>query len=131
MESLKQDVISYIVQQLEDEVGLDNDVSDLHHYLVNEDYFIIGTYQAKQWLGSHVFDVIETIREYEQSNFGEVSTDFSDPEKVANMYAYILGEEILSESDIYQEIQSDKNILEEDDIKNLVEDLKENLLVKA
>jgi len=131
MESLKQDVISYIVQQLENEVGLDNDVSDLHHYLVNEDYFIIGTYQAKQWLGSHVFDVIETIREYEQSNFGEVSTDFSDPEKVANMYAYILGEEILSESDIYQEIQSDKNILEEDDIKNLVEDLKENLLVKA
>tara|TARA_R100000995_G_scaffold22503_1_gene9650 strand:+ start:260 stop:655 length:396 start_codon:yes stop_codon:yes gene_type:complete len=131
MESLKQDVISYIVQQLEDEVGLDNDVSDLHHYLVNEDYFIIGTYQAKQWLGSHVFDVIETIREYEQSNFGEVSTDFSDPEKVANMYAYILGEEILSESNIYQEIQSDKNILEEDDIKNLVEDLKENLLVKA
>jgi len=131
MESLKQDVISYIVQQLEDEVGLDNDVSDLHHYLVNQDYFIIGTYQAKQWLGSYVFDVIETIREYEQSNFGEVSTDFSDPEEVANMYAYILGEEILSESDIYQEIQSDKNILEEDDIKNLVEDLKENLLVKA
>ena len=131
MESLKQDVISYIVQQLEDEVGLDNDVSDLHHYLVNQDYFIIGTYQAKQWLGSYVFDVIETIRDYEQSNFGEVSTDFSDPEKVANMYAYILGEEILSESNIYQEIQSDKNILEEDDIKNLVEDFKENLLVKA
>jgi len=131
MESLKQDVISYMISKLEDQVGLDNDVSDLHHYLLNEDYFIIGTYQAKQWLGSHVFDVIETIKEYEQSNFGEVSTDFSDPEKVTNMYAYILGEEILSESDIYQQIQFDKNILEEDDIKNLVEDLKENLLVKA
>ena len=131
MESLKQDVLSYMISLLEDQVGLDNDVSDLHHYLVNEDYFIIGTYQAKQWLGSEVFDVIETIREYEQSNFGQVSTDFSDPEKVANMMAYILGEEILSESDIYQQIQFDKNILEEDDIKNLVEDLKENLLVKA
>tara|TARA_R100001129_G_C5259895_1_gene230790 strand:- start:523 stop:918 length:396 start_codon:yes stop_codon:yes gene_type:complete len=131
MESLKQDVLSYMISQLEDQVGLDNDVSDLHHYLLNEDYFIIGTYQAKQWLGSKVFDVIETIREYEQSNFGQVSTDFFDPEKVANMCAYILGEEILSESDIYQQIQFDKNILEEDDIKNLVEDLKENLLVKA
>ena len=131
MESLKQDVISYMISQLEDQVGLDNDVSDLHHYLLNEDYFIIGTYQAKQWLSSYVFDVIETIREYEQSNFGEVSTDFSDPEKVANMYAYILGEEILSESDIYQQIQFDKNILEEDDIRNLVEDLKENLLIKS
>ena len=131
MESLKQDVLSYMISQLEDQVGLDNDVSDLHHYLLNEDYFIIGTYKAKQWLGSEVFDVIETIREYEQSNFGQVTTDFSDPEKVANMYAYILGEEILSESDIYQQIQFDKNILEEDDIKNLIEDLKENLLVKA
>ena len=131
MESLKQDVISYMISQLEDQVGLDNDVSDLHHYLLNENYFIIGTYQAKQWLSSYVFDAIEAIKEYEQSNFGEVSTDFSDPERVANMYAYILGEEILSDSDIYQQIQFEKSILEEDDIKNLVEDLKENLLVKS
>ena len=123
---LKQDVASYMISQLEDQVGLDNDVSDLHHYLLNEDYFIIGTYKAKQWLGSEVFDVIETIREYEQSNFGKVTTDFSDPEKVANMYAYILGEEILSESDIYQQIQFDKDILEEDDISNLIEDLKDS-----
>ena len=126
MNQLKQDVASYMISQLEDQVGLDNDVSDLHHYLLNEDYFIIGTYKAKQWLGSEVFDVIETIREYEQSNFGQVSTDFSDPEKVANMIAYILGEEILSESDIYQQIQFYKNILEEDDISNLIEDLKES-----
>ena len=126
MNQLKQDVASYMISQLEDQVGLDNDVSDLHHYLLNEDYFIIGIYKAKQWLGSEVFDVIETIREYEQSNFGQVSTDFSDPEKVANMIAYILGEEILSESDIYQQIQFDKNILEEDDISNLIEDLKDS-----
>tara|TARA_R100001163_G_C4905038_1_gene91901 strand:+ start:44 stop:427 length:384 start_codon:yes stop_codon:yes gene_type:complete len=126
MNQLKQDVASYMISQLEDQVGLDNDVSDLHHYLLNEDYFIIGTYKAKQWLGSEVFDVIETIREYEQSNFGQVTTDFSDPEKVANMYAYILGEEILSESDIYQQIQFDKDILEEDDISNLIEDLKDS-----
>lgn len=128
MNQLK-DVYSYVISQLEDQVGLDNDVSDLHHYLLNEDYFIIGTYKAKQWLGSEVFNAIEAIKEYEQSNFGQVSTDFSDPERVANMYAYILGEEILSESDIYQQIQFDKDILEEDDITNLVEDLKESLKV--
>ena len=126
MNQLKQDVASYMISQLEDQVGLDNDVSDLHHYLLNEDYFIIGTYKAKQWLGSEVFDVIETIREYEQSNFGQVSTDFSDPEKVANMIAYILGEEILFNSEIFQQIQIEKNILEEDDISNLIEDLKES-----
>ena len=123
MNQLKQDVASYMISGLEDETGLNMDVSDLHHYLLNQDYFIIGTYKAKQWLGSEVFDVIETIREYEQSNFGEVSTDFSNPEKVANMYAYILGEEILSESEVYQQLAIEDNILDEDDLKNLIEDL--------
>ena len=125
----KQDVKEYIIQQLNDDVGLDQHISDLHHYLLNEDYFIIGSYRAEQWLkkdDSSVFEAIETIREYEQSNFGQVSTDLSSSENVANMLAYILGEEILFESDIYQQIQFDKNILEEDDIKNLIEDLKES-----
>ena len=125
----KQDVKEYIIQQLNDDVGLDQHISDLQHYLLNEDYFIIGSNRAEQWLkkdDSSVFEAIETIREYEQSNFGQVSSDLSSSENVANMLAYILGEEILSESDIYQQIQFDKNILEEDDIKNLIEDLKES-----
>ncbi len=127
METLKEDVKNYIIQQLNDEVGLDNDVSDLHHYLLNEDYFIIGSYRAEQWLKKDsIFNAIEKIKDYEQSNFGQVSTDLSSSENVANMLAYILGEEILFESDIYQQIQFDKNILEEDDIKNLIEDLKES-----
>ena len=70
---------------------------DLHHHAFNQDYYIIGTYQAKQWLGDMVFEVIEHIREYEEFNFGEVNTDFSSPEKVVNMYAYIIGEEIVQE----------------------------------
>ena len=126
MNQLKQDVASYMISGLEDETGLNIDVSDLHHYLLNQDYFIIGTYKAKKWLGSEVFDAIETIREYEQSNFGEVSTDFSNPEKVANMYAYILGEEILSESEVYQQLAIEDDILDEDDLKNLIEDLTES-----
>lgn len=70
---------------------------DLHHNAFNTDYYIIGTYQAKQWLGNMTFDVINFIKEYEQFNFGEVYTDLSDPEKVVNMYVYIIGEEIVSD----------------------------------
>ena len=70
---------------------------DLHHHAFNEDYYIIGTYKAKQWLGDMAFDVINFIKEYEQFNFGEVSTDLSDPEKVVNMYVYIIGEEIVGD----------------------------------
>ena len=70
---------------------------DLHHYAFNEDYYIIGRHQAKEWLGSEVFTVIEAIKEFEQSNFGEVLTDFSEPEKVVNMYTYIIGSDIVAE----------------------------------
>jgi len=68
---------------------------DLHHHAFNADYYIIGSYQATKWLGEQVFNIIQFIKEYEQDNFGEVFTDFSEPESVANMYAYILGEQIV------------------------------------
>ena len=100
----KQDVKDYIIDQLASDVGLDQHISDLHHYLLNEDYFIIGYYQAEQWLkkdNGSIFEAIEHIKDYEQSNFGQVSTDLSSSENVANMLAYILGEEILYNNDTY------------------------------
>ena len=103
MNELKEDVKEYIIQQLNDDVGLDQHICDLHHYLLNEDYFIIGYYKAEEWLKKDsIFNAIETIKDYEQSNFGEVSTDLSSSENVANMLAYILGEEILYNNDTYQ-----------------------------
>ena len=103
MNILKQDVKDYLVQQLQDDVGLDNDINDLHHYLINQDYFLIGYYNCRKWLEKEsVFEAIEKIKDYEQSNFGEVTTDFSDEEKTANMLAYILADEILNENNTYQ-----------------------------
>ena len=104
MYTQKQDVKDYIIDQLNDDVGLDQHISDLHHYLLNEDYFIIGNWRAEQWLkkdDSSVFEAIEKIREYEDSLFGKVTTDLSSSENVANMLAYILGEEILFNNDTY------------------------------
>ena len=75
-----------------DEIG-----EDLHNECFNTNYYIIGTYKATQWLGDQVFSIINIIKHYEQENFGEVTTDFSDPEKVVNMYVYILGECIVSD----------------------------------
>ena len=74
-------------------------IDEIHHYAFNEDYYIIGYYQAEQWLGSasNVFDVITTIQEYEDMQFGESVTDLGDSEKVVNMYAYIVGEEVVNE----------------------------------
>ena len=76
---------------------LDNDIYDIHQDLFNTDYYIIGIYQAKKWLGDMAFDVIGIVRKYEEDEFGEVYTDLSDAEKVVNMYVYRVGEEILQD----------------------------------
>ena len=84
------------IKENEEQIKEDNYFyEDLHHHCFNTDYYIIGTYQATKWLGDQVFNVIEYIKEYENNNFGEVTTDFSDPEKIVNMYVYIIGEEIV------------------------------------
>ena len=130
MYTQKQDVKEYIIDQLESDVGLDQHISDLHHYLLNEDYFIIGYYQAEQWLkkdNGSIFEAIETIREYEQSNFGQVTTDLSSSENVANMLAYILGEEILYNNDTYNLFTRFHNeYLDEDKRDLLIRSLKES-----
>ena len=71
--------------------------NELHNEIFNTDYYIIGTYKAKNWLGDEVFEVIDYIKDYENLNFGQVTTDFSNPEAVVNMYVYIIGEEIIQD----------------------------------
>jgi len=88
--------IQYIYDYDADKVSLDN-LHDLHHEIFNTDYYIIGRYQAKQWMGADAFDCIYEIQEYENNNFGRVTTDLSEPERVVNMYVYIIGEEILED----------------------------------
>ena len=79
----------------QDPEWINSRIDDIHHYCFNENYFIIGRHKAKQWLEDEVFHVLQIIREYEQDNFKKVTTDFSEPENVVNMYAYIVGEEVV------------------------------------
>jgi len=103
----RKDVREYILDQLKDEESwlkhedafyCDFEGAELPNKFLNNDYFIIGTWKAKQWLGEELFEAVQTIQEYERDNFGETFTDLSDPEKIANMLSYILGNEILSDS---------------------------------
>jgi hypothetical protein len=81
MKRLKNDVKQYIIDQLESGIGLDNCSEDLHHYVLNEDYFIIGTYKAEQWLGADTWEAIKLVQEYEESNcWREYHCDISNPE---------------------------------------------------
>ena len=73
------------------------DLYDLHHEIFNTSYYIVGRYQAKEWLGADAFDCIYDIQEYENCHFGQVTTDLSEPEKVVNMYVYVVGYQILED----------------------------------
>ena len=94
--SIKEELTEYINDNK-------NDYKDeLHYHLFNEDYYIIGYYQAQQWLDKHdisVFEALETIREYEQFHFGECKS-YTNAEETVNMLVYIYGEELLSEIEL-------------------------------
>lgn len=95
------DIKEYFNDSLEnyDKEILDQLIRDneLHHEIFNTNYYIIGNYEAKKWLSDEVFNVINIIKEYENMHFGEVNTDFSQPERVVNMYVYIVGEDIVND----------------------------------
>jgi len=95
MDYKKDEIKQHILDTIEDYET--RDVYELHNEMFNMDYYIIGRYEAKKWLGDQVFNVIDYIKEYENNHFGEVNTDFSEPEHVVNMYTYIVGEEMLWE----------------------------------
>ena len=76
---------------------LNNDICEIHHDIFNTDYYIIGRYQAERWMENRVFEIIDVVKEYEEMNFGELTTDITEQEHLLNMYVYIVGEHILQD----------------------------------
>lgn len=75
--------------------GVTADPMELHSKCFNEDYYIIGTQKAIDWMGSKAFRIIEFVKEWEIDVIGEASEDYTDPEMLVNKYTYILGEEVV------------------------------------
>ena len=101
--SVKEELSEYISERItEIEKYGGKEMTELHYYLFNEDYYIIGYYQASEWLKTHgisEWEAIQTCQEYEKDNFGEV-TIYDNAEKTVNMLAYIYGEQLLSDMNL-------------------------------
>jgi len=105
---------------------------DLHHLLFNEDYFIIGYYQAEQFIKENdlnTLDLITYCQEMEKENFGEIQTTFDNAEKIVNHYAYWRGQELLFEIKSLQDYQETWTIKNTDLMISgqLIKDIKEEL----
>jgi len=95
-QKMREEAREAIIETLKD--GYSGYYCDLHNEVFNTDYYIIGTYKAKEALNEYgVFEAIEKVQAYEKDNFGEIYTDLSDPEKLINALYYIIGEEVLFE----------------------------------
>ena len=99
---MKVDAKDAIIECLEN--GYDDYYCDLHNEVFNTDYYVTGTAEAKTILGENVFDAVGRIYSYEKDNFGEIYTDLSEPMKVVNMLYYIIGEEVMYNSDEFNKI---------------------------
>lgn len=119
---MKQEAIEAIIEALED--GYSGYYCDLHNEVFNTDYYIIGTYRAKEALREYdVFDAIELVQTYEKEQFGEIYTDLSDPKKLINMVYYIIGDEVIGEM---YEIEAF-----EDNWNNTADDETNAIIIKA
>ena len=90
-QEMRKEAREAIIEVLQD--GYSGYYCDLHNEAFNTDYYIIGTYEAKEALKEYdVFEAIEKVQTYEEDY-----TDLSNPEKLVNMLYYIIGEEVLYE----------------------------------
>jgi len=99
---LKQHLIGYITDAYNDD---DDDFDDLHHLAFNEDYYIIGYYQAKEWLQSHDVDAFEAIAyvvEREVTDLGScyLRPDDFNSERIVNLLVYYAGYDVIPNIDL-------------------------------
>lgn len=123
----RKEAIENIIETLED--GYSGYYCDLHNEVFNTNYYIIGTAEAKEALKEYdVFNAIEKVQEYEKFTFGEVTTDISDPEKLANMLYYIIGDDAIAEMYNIKEFNDNwDNVADEATNAIIVAQLKEML----
>lgn len=119
---LRDELIQHVINTIKDQEL--TDFEELHFHAFNEDYYIIGYYQADQWLKSHdisPWEAIEKVIEWERDALGEVTLAPEDinSEKIVSMYVYVVGEELLAEFDLDQSPE------------DLIEDLENELTEEA
>ena len=73
-----------------------DDWDELHANAFNTEPYIIGRQKAIEWMGDKTWDIIKFVKDYEVDSYGVIMCDLTNPEQVVDMYAYIIGEEIVN-----------------------------------
>ena len=98
---------------------------DVFNDLFNSDYYIIGYKEAEEALKEYgIFKALDEVQQFDVENFGHWDTDYTDPEKVANVLEYIHANEYM------QDVLVDVGLYLEDEtttenVNKLIKTLKE------
>ena len=99
LQTIKQE----LTQHLNETIKYLDSNDEIHFHAFNEDYYIIGYYQAEQWLKKHGLSTFEAIRicnDFEMEHFGEIQTSFDNAEKLVNHLVYWYGLELCNELEL-------------------------------
>lgn len=115
-----------LLNNLDGYEGIDSyTFEDVFNDLFNSDYYIIGYKEAADALEKYgIFKALDEVQQFDVENFGHWDTDYTDPEKVANMLEYIHASKYM------QDILNDVGLYLEDattteNVNFLIETLKE------
>lgn len=115
-----------LLDNLDGYEGINNyTFDDVFNDLFNSDYYIIGYKEAENALKEYgIFKALEEVQEFDVENFGHWDTDYTDPEKIANMLEYIHASDymqnILNEAGLYLEDETTP-----ENVNKFIETLKE------
>ena len=118
---IENDIINHLLDQLDDQIDVHKD--QLHHNTFNTDYFIIGYYQAEEWLKDNdlsTFDAIAYCNEQEEINFGEIQSTFDNAERLVNDYAYWKGSELIYSLECFEDLNK---MLTKEDIQKIKDEI--------
>lgn len=114
----EEEAVEAIITVLEDFSGY---YADLHNETFNTDYYIIGTYEAEQALEQYgVFEALRKVTDYLRNEFGEIADSnlLTDPEKLANLLFYIVGQDAMMNAEFYAILEEAEKDLVKDDLWN-------------
>ena len=89
------EVLDIVKCDLQYHMENETDLDELHHELFNTDYFVDNESDADKFADQHWFEILGHVMQYEQDQFGEITSDITNKSQIINMYVYIVGEEIL------------------------------------
>ena len=88
-----------LLDNLDGYEGIDSyTFDDVFDDLFASDYYIISYKEAAAALEKYgIFNALEEVQRWDIANFGHWDTDYTDPEKIANMLEYIHASEYMQD----------------------------------